>query len=147
MVKVPGSGTEGVGVNLSLAQARSLSVGLLRREAAWCDGTSLAESIFTCLYLHEPLLPCLARACGGGDAAKAAESDVGGASSELSATEASKVAAISEEAAAAAIAAPDGLALRAWAALAVGTLKTVSLTGEAVFRGDIYEEDDFSPNL
>jgi len=145
MVKVLGSGNESGGVNLTLAQARTLSVGLLRREAAWCDGTSLAESIFTCLYLHEPLLPCLARACGGGDAAIAAESDVGTSSSELSTTEASKRATPSQEAAA--IAAPDGLALRAWAALAVGTLKTVSCTREAVFRGDIYEEDDFSPNL
>lgn len=136
----------GGGAALTLAQARGLAVGLLRREAAWCEGTSLAESLFTCLYLHGPLLPCLARACGGGDAAETAE--VGSANDRASLGDASsEPAAAAAAAEAAAVAAPEGLALRAWAALAVGTLKMVSLTREAVLHADLYEEEDFSPNL
>ena len=105
--------------SLSLASARALALGLLVREVAWCNGTSLAETVFTCLYLHDPALKHLVASVNAGGAHEKHVARTG----------------------------TEGLGMRAWSGLAVGTLKTVALTREAVFHADIYEEEDFHSSV
>jgi hypothetical protein len=113
---------------LTLAEARALSLQLLVLEFGWCEGVSLAESVFTCLYLHPPALPRLVAALADPSAGP-------------------DPAAAKPTVAAVAAAGDAPLALRALAALGVIGLKVVHLTREAVFHADLYEEEDFSPGL
>lgn len=46
-------------VNISLSEARRICSKLLTLEISWIDGTSMAETMFTCFYLHDPVLPLL----------------------------------------------------------------------------------------
>lgn len=48
------SGALPLGPSVTLAHARAVALRLLVLEAAWHGGTSLAETVFTCLYLHAP---------------------------------------------------------------------------------------------
>jgi hypothetical protein len=44
---------------ISLRDTRNICLRMLKLEMSWVDATSLAESLFTCFYLHEPILGLL----------------------------------------------------------------------------------------
>lgn len=123
---------------LSLLAAAQLSIRLMILEVGWCEGTSSAESVFTCLYLHKPVLPLLLAAL---PALAAPAEPPEGASSGGAAPEESAEAGAAAPQAARAPNGPPPLALRAFAALSVGVVKTMALTREIVLHADIYEVD------
>ena len=60
------SGALPLGRALTLSRARADAVALMVMESAWSEGTSLAETVFTCLYLHQPALAHLVATVTGG---------------------------------------------------------------------------------
>jgi hypothetical protein len=131
---------------LTVAQAKVLSLELLVREMAWCEGTSLAETVFTCLYLHPLIVPhlltsFLSSSSNSNSISSSSQKDPisEAAAPEAAAAASSDVPSVGEEVSGGGASPSSSLGLRAFSAVAVGTVRFVALTREVVFHADIYE--------